>query len=155
MRTLAYIAYLAAALCFALTFFDVVYQGKSLLRFTGQELVTGTTFHQPFRIGPAAVEIGHVSALPAAGIALTALAIAAGLFWMKSRAGGGSALALGAVAGLALLLLHSQIAGGIAPRFPGTEIRYAIAHWCSLVLAWLGTLLSAAALPRKAGKSAP
>lgn len=155
MRTLAHIAYLAAALCFALTFFDVVYQDASLIHFTGQELVTGTTFHRPFRIGPAILEIGHVPALTAAQIAMAALAIAAGLFWLQGRAGSGIALALGAVAGLTLLLLRSQVAGEIAPRFPGTEIRYAGGYWCSLILACSGTLLAAAAFRRKERKSAP
>lgn len=155
MRRLAHIAYLAAALCFALTFFDVVYQGASLVHFTGQELVTSTTFHRPFHIGPATLQIGRVPALPAAQIAIAALAIAAGLFWLKGRAGRGMALALGAVAGLSLLLLRSQVASEIAPRFPGTEVRYAGAYWCSLILVWLGIALSGVTLMRKPGKSAP
>lgn len=155
MRTLAHIAYLAAALCFALPFFDVVHQGASLIRFTGQELVTGTTFHRSFPIGPAAFEIGHVAALPAARIAIAALAAAAALFWMKGRAGSGSGLALGAIAALSLLLLRSQVAAEIAPRFPGTEMRYALAYWCSLALTGTGMLLTTAPLLRQKGKSAP
>ena len=155
MRSLAHISFLAAALCFAFSFFDVVYQGESLIHFTGQELVTGTTFHRPFQIGSATFEIGHIPALPAADVALAALVIAAGLLWMKNRAGRGLTLALGAVAGLALLVVRAQVASVIAPRFPGTEMRYAAAYWCSLVLAWLGAVLSAAEFLHQAEKSAP
>ena len=155
MKTLAHIAYLAAALCFALTFFDVVYQGASLVHFTGQELVTGTTFHRPFRIGPATLELGRIPALPVAQFAIAALAIAAGLFWLKGCAGNGITCGLGAVAGLALLLVRTQVGSEIAPRFPGTEIRYAGGYWCSLILVWLGIALSGVTLMRKAGKSAP
>jgi hypothetical protein len=155
MRRLAHLGYFAAALCFALTFFDVVYQGNSLVHFTGQELVTGTTFHRPFQIGPATLEIGHISVLPAAGIAVAALAMAAGLFWMKGRAGSAIALALGAVAAICLLLVRTQVASEIVPHFPGTEIRYAIAYWCSVALTCLGMLLSAAAFLHKEKQSAP
>jgi hypothetical protein len=75
MRRLAHLCYLAAALSFAFTFFDVVFLGTPLIHFTGQELVIGTTFHRPFHIGAAAIELGHVPALPAAGAALAALAM--------------------------------------------------------------------------------
>jgi len=155
MRRLAHLGYLAAALCFALTFFDVVDQGDSLIHFSGQELVTGTTFHRPFQIGAAKLEIGRVPALPAAGMAVAALALGAGLFWMKNRAASGSALALGAVAALCLLLLRIQVASEIAPRFPGTGIHYAVAYWCSVALTCLGMLLSTTELLRRERRSAP
>ena len=71
MRRLAHISYLAAALCFAFAFFDVVYRGESLV------------------------------------------------------------------------------------PFPGVEIPYAGAYWCSLALACLGMALSGTALLRRAGNSAP
>lgn len=155
MRRLAHLCSLAAALTFALTFFDVVYRGNSLIHFTGQELVTGTTFHHPFQIGAATIEIGHVPALPAAGVALAALAMAAGLSWMKGRAGNALALVLDGAAATCLLLMRSQVASVIAPRFPEADIRYALAYWCALLLAWSGMLLSLAVLLRKAEKSAP
>jgi hypothetical protein len=142
MKAVAQTAFLAAVLGFGLPFFDVIHRGQSVIRFSGQELVMGTTFHRPLPIGSTTVDLGHVPPLPAAGISLAALALAAIVGSMRPRVCALAAVGLGGIGAVSLLVLRSQVGSRIAPGLAGTAIRYTGPYWLVLCLACAATLLA-------------
>jgi hypothetical protein len=153
LRAAATALALGALGCFVLPWFSVQHQGRTLIHFTGLELLMGTTFHRTFEYGGQLVSPGTVPSWPLGWFGPLAIAVAVAGGWAKQLwmvfLGRYSAMAAFGV----IAVLGSRYRE-IESVFPGTEIMRMPAWWVALVATGsLAILLSRGTRNRLAGRS--
>lgn len=117
-----------ALVCFLLPFVTVSCNQQQVARFTGFQLVLGTTVQQPQMFGPPKVQ--RVDGEPLAVVAFLCCLVGLAVSFMKNRGGEIGAAMLSGISLVALLLLKTKLEDEVRQHSSGfLQVNYEFGFW--------------------------
>jgi hypothetical protein len=139
-RKLSPLLFAGALLCFAFSFFSVSCGNQEVTRFSGVELLPGTTLHHP-KFGPA--QNRSIAPQPVAWMVAVCAVSGLALTWVRIRRGTMGGAVAGAVGALALVLLKNQLYAEAARQSDGRlRLRFQPGFWLTAAFLVAGAVLS-------------